>query len=98
MQYIIDRMQNELEKRLRELAESFREATSLRLADATQRAVRDNIALHQELNGLLGHCSELDGRVQEYKERERALRLQAALTEAEARLALNKVVSIITQL
>ncbi|XP_008216163.1 golgin subfamily A member 6-like protein 22 [Nasonia vitripennis] len=86
------KMQNELEKRLTELAESFRAATNLRLADATQRAVRENVSLQQELNGLLNHCRELDARMQSHKESERGLRLQAALYEAEARLALNKVI------
>lgn len=86
-------MQKELERRLTELSESFREATSLRLADATQRAVRENAALHQELNSLLRHCRELDAQVQDYKERERSLRLQASLSEAEAQLALKKVCS-----
>ncbi|XP_058801995.1 golgin subfamily A member 4-like [Phymastichus coffea] len=84
-------MQRELEKRLTELSERFREATSLRLADATQRAVRENAALHRELNSLLRHCRQLDSQVEDYKERERTLRLQASLSETEAQLALEKV-------
>lgn len=84
-------MQKELEKRLTELAGSFREATSLRLADATRRAVRENVGLRQELNGLLAHCRELDARAQDCRELERAARLRAGLHEAEARIVLDKV-------
>ncbi|XP_014204025.1 cilia- and flagella-associated protein 157-like [Copidosoma floridanum] len=85
------KMQSELEKRLTELAESFRRATSLRLADATQRALRENLALRRELDELLGQCAELDTRARDFQERERDARLRAELHEAEAGLALEKV-------
>jgi hypothetical protein len=84
-------MQNELENRLMELAGSFQVATSLRLADATQHAIYENISLHQELNRLLRQCRVLDTAVQGYKERERTWRLHASLYEAESRLAHEKV-------
>ena len=84
-------MQTELEKRLSELAASFRTASGLRLAEATQRAVRENVALQQELDALLRHCRELNDTMQDCRENERDLRLRSALYEAEAKLALDKV-------
>ncbi|CAB0037438.1 unnamed protein product [Trichogramma brassicae] len=87
-------MQTELEKRLSELAASFRAASGLRLADATQRTVRENVALRRQLETLLRHCRQLDARRQDSQENERELRLVASLHEAEARLALGKVMRL----
>ncbi|XP_011500968.1 PREDICTED: spindle pole body component 110 [Ceratosolen solmsi marchali] len=85
------RMQNELDNRLTELSKSFRSATALRLANTSQRAIYENISLHQELNRLLGQCRILDIAVQNYKERERIWRLHSLLYEAESCFALEKV-------
>ncbi|KAJ8672928.1 hypothetical protein QAD02_004194 [Eretmocerus hayati] len=87
------KMQEELEARLIKLAESFRTATQLRLSEATQRAVRDNAAMQRELYELLSQCEKLDEKLRAAGERDRELRLEAALREAEARIALNKVKS-----
>lgn len=84
-------MQNELERRLQELSESFRAATELRLADATQRVVRENLALQRELSNLLDFCRRMYDLMEESKEKERSLRLQTQLYDAEAKLALEKV-------
>ncbi|KAL7296629.1 hypothetical protein TKK_0010049 [Trichogramma kaykai] len=88
------KMQTELEKRLSELAASFRSASDLRLAEATQRTVRENVALRRQLETLLRHCRQLDARRQDSQENERELRLVASLHEAEARLALGKVMRL----
>lgn len=84
-------MQKEMEDRLNDLAQSFREATNTRIADATHRAVRENIALNLELDAMYKVCRELDGKMKEYKEKERNLRLHASLFQSEAQMALNKL-------
>ncbi|KAG8036979.1 hypothetical protein G9C98_004301 [Cotesia typhae] len=85
------KMQKETEERLNELALKFQEATNLRIADATHRAVRENIALHLELDKMLKVCEELEDKTQTYKEKEENARLRASLFEKEAQIALNKV-------
>ncbi|XP_012285259.1 cilia- and flagella-associated protein 157 [Orussus abietinus] len=84
------KMKREMEERLEDLAQSFRDATNIRIADATHRAVRENIALNKELDAMLKVCRELEIRTKEYEERDRILRTQASLFQAEAKMALNK--------
>ena len=84
-------MQREMEERLNELAQSFRDATTIRIADATHRAIQENISLNRELDAMFQTCRELDSRSKEYKERDRVLRLEASLYKAEAKMALGKV-------
>lgn len=84
-------MQKETEERLNELALKFQEATNLRIADATHRAVRENIALHLELDKMLKVCQDLEDKMQSCKEKEENARLRASLFEKEAEIALNKV-------
>ena len=80
-----------MEERLNDLAQSFREATNIRIADATHRAVRENIALNLELDSMYKVCRELDTKTKEHKEKERNLRLHASLFQTEAQMALNKL-------
>lgn len=84
------RMKKEMEERLMELAQNFRDATNIRIADATHRAIRENIALNKELDTMLQVCRDLDSKSKQYKEKHRTLKLQAALYENEAKMALSK--------
>ncbi|XP_068991095.1 cilia- and flagella-associated protein 157 [Neodiprion pinetum] len=84
------RMKTEMEERLMELAQNFRDATNIRIADATHRAIRENIALNKELDAMLQVCKDLDWKTKECKEKNRTLKLQASLYENEAKMALNK--------
>ncbi|XP_047350692.1 basal body-orientation factor 1 isoform X1 [Vespa velutina] len=86
------KMQREMEERLNELAEKFREATNIRIADTTHRAVRENIALNQELDIMLEVCRELHSSTMDYKEAVKMLKLQADLFEAEKNITLNKTI------
>ncbi|XP_033217102.1 cilia- and flagella-associated protein 157 [Belonocnema kinseyi] len=85
------KMQKEVEERLIELAQSFRDATTIRIADATHRAIQENISLNRELDAMFRTCRELDSKSKEYKERDRILRLQGSLYKTEAKMALRKV-------
>lgn len=81
-------MQKEMEERLKRLAQDFKEATNIRMADMMHNTVRRNVALNHELNSMLKVCQDLEIRGAEYKENDRMLRLQCELLEAEARIAL----------
>ncbi|XP_018300440.1 axoneme-associated protein mst101(2) [Mycetomoellerius zeteki] len=81
------KMQKEMEERLRQLAREFKEATNIRIADMMHNAVRRNIALNHELNSMLKVCQDLETKSAEYKETDRALRLQCELLEGEAKIA-----------
>ncbi|KAL2712399.1 centrosomal protein of 63 kDa [Vespula squamosa] len=94
-------MQKEMEERLHELAEKFREATNIRIADTTHRAVRENIILNQELDMMMEFCRELHSNSMDYKEAVKMLKLKADLLEAEKNITLNKTIKqkhIITNL
>ncbi|XP_048516109.1 cilia- and flagella-associated protein 157 isoform X1 [Athalia rosae] len=84
------RMKKEMEERLMQLAQNFRDATNIRIADATHRAIRENIALNKELDAMLQVCRDLDTKTKQCKEKHRTLKLQASLYENEAKMALNK--------
>ncbi|KAK0182756.1 hypothetical protein PV327_000857 [Microctonus hyperodae] len=85
------KMQKEMEERLNDLALKFQEATNVRIADATQRAIRENIALHLEFDDTLKMCEDLEKRMQACKEKEKNARLRASLCQKEAEIAHNKV-------
>jgi len=80
-------MQKEMEERLKQLAQEFKEATNIRIADVMHNAVRRNIALNHELNSMLKICQDLERRSAECKETDRMLRLQCELLEDEAKIA-----------
>lgn len=81
-------MQKEMEERLKQLAQEFKEATNIRIADMMHNTVRRNIALNHELNTMLKVCEDLETKSAECKENDRLLRLQCELFENEAKIAL----------
>lgn len=84
-------MQIEMEERLIELAQNFQEATTIRIADGTHKAIKENISLNRELDIILRTCRNLDFQNKEYKDRDRLLRLEVSLYNSEAKMALRKV-------
>ncbi|XP_015433231.1 PREDICTED: uncharacterized protein C9orf117 homolog [Dufourea novaeangliae] len=81
-------MKKEMEERLRTLAVSLRKATNLRVAEATNRAIRENVAMNLELDELVKTCKELEVTSKESKDKERTLRLQCELFETESKITL----------
>ncbi|GAB1865346.1 Cilia- and flagella-associated protein 157 [Camponotus japonicus] len=82
------KMQKEMEERLKQLAQEFKEATNIRIADMMHNTVRRNIALNHELNTMLKVCEDLETKSAECKENDRLLRLQCELFENEAKITL----------
>ncbi|KMQ96972.1 phosphatidylinositol-specific phospholipase c x domain-containing protein 3 [Lasius niger] len=83
------KMQKEMEERLKQLAQEFKDATNIRIADMMHNTVRRNVALNHELNSMLKICEDLEAKSAECKDNDRMLRLQCELFETEARIALN---------
>ncbi|RLU19212.1 hypothetical protein DMN91_007769 [Ooceraea biroi] len=83
------KMQKEMEERLKQLAQEFKRATNIRIADMMHNTVRRNVALNHELNSLLKVCQDLETKTTESKENDRVLRLQCKLYETEAEIALD---------
>ncbi|XP_076652699.1 cilia- and flagella-associated protein 157 isoform X2 [Halictus rubicundus] len=83
-------LKKEMEERLKALAVTLRKATNLRVAEATNRAIRENVALNLELDDLVKTCKELEIASRESKEKERTLRLQCELFETESKITLKK--------
>lgn len=86
------RMQKEMEERLKQLAQDFKEATNIRIADMMHKTVRRNIVLNHELNSMLKVCQDLEMKGAEYKDNDRMLRFQCELLEAEAKIALDDAI------
>lgn len=84
-------MQDELERRLSELAQKFREAAHLRLGEATHRALRENAAQSLELKKLLKLCRELDDKLEASEEAAKDSELRSSLMESEVCLIQNKL-------
>lgn len=84
-------MQIEMEERLIELAQNFQNATTIRIANETHKAIKENISLNRELDLIFRTCRELDFQNKEYKDRDRLLRFQISLSNSEAKMALKKV-------
>jgi DNA repair exonuclease SbcCD ATPase subunit len=89
----IYRMQDEMEKRLEQLAEDFQKATNIRVADVMHTAVRRNIALNRELNSLLRAYQDVEAETAEIRDNDRLLRLENELYETEAKIAQGDVIS-----
>ncbi|XP_067211464.1 cilia- and flagella-associated protein 157-like isoform X2 [Linepithema humile] len=86
------KMRKEMEERLKQLAQDFKEATNIRIADVTHNTIRRNIALNHELNSMLKVCQDLEMKSTECKDNDRMLRLQCELFEAEAKIALDNMI------
>ncbi|XP_063987605.1 cilia- and flagella-associated protein 157 [Diachasmimorpha longicaudata] len=84
-------MQREMQERLNDLALSFQEATNIRMADATKRAIRENIVLNSELDETYKIRQELEEKMQICKETEQTTKLRASLIHEELQIALHKV-------
>ncbi|XP_031841055.1 cilia- and flagella-associated protein 157 [Nomia melanderi] len=85
-------MKKEMEEHLKTLAVSLRKATNLRVAEATNRAIRENVALNLELDDLVKTCKELEITSRDSKEKERTLKLQCELFETESKVTLNMAI------
>ncbi|XP_066592056.1 cilia- and flagella-associated protein 157-like [Prorops nasuta] len=77
------KMEDEIETRLKKLAESFRDARNIRRSEATQRALTENNALHRELNTLIDVCRGFLVKLNDKKLEEHELRLKKELRENE---------------
>lgn len=85
-------MQKEMEERLKQLAQEFKEATNIRIANVMRNTVRRNIALNHELNTMLKVCEDLEMKSAECKDNDRMLRLQCKLFEMQAKVAMNDAI------
>ncbi|XP_050458663.1 golgin subfamily A member 4 [Cataglyphis hispanica] len=83
------KMQKEMEERLKQLAQEFKEATNIRIANVMRNTVRRNIALNHELNTMLKVCEDLESQSAECKDNDRMHRLQSELFEMGAKIAIN---------
>lgn len=77
---------------MKQLAQDFKRATNIRIADVMHNAIRRNVALNHELNSMLTICQDLEMETAESKDNDRILRLQCELYETEAKIALNDAI------
>lgn len=72
-------MQKEIGQHLDDLALNFQKATKMRIADVTQRAIRENIILNTEYDKALKTCQKLSDIVKDVKNKEINMRLYSSL-------------------
>ncbi|XP_049785125.1 cilia- and flagella-associated protein 157 [Schistocerca cancellata] len=87
-----DKAMKEMETRLLQLSNDFEDATQTRIAATTQRAIRENIALNNELDKMLETNKYLKIENEMLKEKNMDLKTKMKLYEAEKHQALTMCV------
>ncbi|CAD1475234.1 unnamed protein product [Heterotrigona itama] len=83
-------MQKEMKEHLQILSERLLKAVTLRITEAMNRAIHENVALNRDLDKLLKTNKELDAINIERKKTEQTLRLKCELFETETKIMLDK--------
>ncbi|XP_071447620.1 cilia- and flagella-associated protein 157 [Hetaerina americana] len=85
-----DRLKREMEESLRELSTQFRGTTMKQVAANTQRTIRENIAINNELDLILKHVFDLTNINNDLQSMEQQRRLQFEILDYERKAALQK--------
>lgn len=96
-----DTIKREMEKRILEMAADFQQANEIRIASTTQRAIRENIALNNEMERFIRRLQQLTSENEILKRKNIDLRLNCDLYQTERNSALGNATlqkGIITQL
>ncbi|CAH0586791.1 unnamed protein product [Chrysodeixis includens] len=87
-----DKLKQEMEARLLQLAQDFQDATELRVAASTHRVIRENIAISNELDSILMTQAKLANQNNKYKEQMTSAHVCQELAEEERDKAISKSV------
>ncbi|XP_067012296.2 cilia- and flagella-associated protein 157 [Anabrus simplex] len=85
-----DKLVKEMESRLVKLSADFRDATEIRIAATTHHAIRENIAISNELDLMLEMQNKLSEENKRMKEEDKKLKLQMELHKEERDITLAK--------
>lgn len=84
-----DAIKREMEQQLFLLASDFEQANNLRIAATTQRVIRENIVINNEINRLLNSSERLESENRNLKEKNKELTINAELLTSERNKALS---------
>ncbi|CAG2053311.1 unnamed protein product [Timema podura] len=85
-----DKLKKEMEDKLLQLSTDFQAATQVRIAATTHRAIRENIAINNELTRMLKKSEELNSENKVLRSRDNDLRLEVKLHQEEKEITLAK--------
>nr|CAD7569827.1 unnamed protein product [Timema californicum] len=85
-----DKLKKEMEDKLLQLSTDFQAATQVRIAATTHRAIRENIAINNELTRMLKKSEELNSENKVLRSRDNDLRIEVKLHQEEKEITLAK--------
>ncbi|XP_026744501.1 cilia- and flagella-associated protein 157-like [Trichoplusia ni] len=87
-----DKLKQEMEARLLQLAQDFQDATELRIAASTHRVIRENIAISNELDNILLTQSKVANQNKQFRDQMTRAIVSQELAEEERDKAISKSV------
>ncbi|XP_031337183.1 cilia- and flagella-associated protein 157-like [Photinus pyralis] len=85
-----DQLKRDMEARLMELSSDFQNVTEIRIAATTNRVVRENIAINNELNTMIDTHQRLYDENELLKESNKTFKLEAELHNTEKKKAVSR--------
>ncbi|GLG99288.1 Uncharacterized protein GBIM_05775 [Gryllus bimaculatus] len=85
-----DKLKKEMEGKLLQLSSNFSDATEIRIAATTHHAIRENIAINNELDRIIATHNKLMAENEKIKNYDKELRQKFELVEEEKRILLRK--------
>ncbi|XP_039281434.1 cilia- and flagella-associated protein 157 isoform X2 [Nilaparvata lugens] len=85
-----DELKKDMESKLLQLSLDFQNATQMRIAATTQRVIRENVAVNNELAALMESWRNLTDDVTALKDKDKIMRLEIELQKEEKLIILKK--------
>uniref|UniRef100_A0A1B6G5B9 Cilia- and flagella-associated protein 157 n=1 Tax=Cuerna arida TaxID=1464854 RepID=A0A1B6G5B9_9HEMI len=85
-----DELKKDMENKLLQLSLDFQTTTDIRIATTTQRVIRENVAVNNEINVLMESWKSLHEENADLKKKERDLKIEAEIQREDNKILLKK--------